>query len=182
MTTCREIISLGLQLSGVISLGRQPTDKEADTGMMVLQGMYDGMANDGLFCRYTDVYTTDDYTANEGERITANNAAITIPPTIMEDGVERPIKDLASVIVISGGNQANFVYSGGAWETMSALELESPAPLATRGKDGLASMFAMYFADAFGTGISPIQRNRALNFNRTLLSKFGTEREAVEYY
>ena len=54
MTTCRDIITLGLQLGRVVGVGRTPRASEAATGLEVLQGMYDGMVANGMFGRLTD--------------------------------------------------------------------------------------------------------------------------------
>lgn len=183
MTTMREIITLGLQLSRVIPLGSNPKAKESEAGLTVLQGIYDGMFADGQFAKLTDVYTTENYTAQENERIHAATATVTLPATVDEYEPRKP-RDLSAVVVISNTGQRNHVFSGGAWETCHGLTLDSTAPLASRGKDGLAALLAMYFAEAFGTQLGPMWVNRGNQFRASLSYKLGSTQSpaTADYY
>lgn len=183
MTTCREVITLGLQLARVIPLGRDPKAKESEAGLTILQGMYDSMFTDGMFGRLTDVYATENYTAQENERIIADNVTITIPDTII-DGDARTPRDLSAIVVLTSTGQRNYVFSGGVWELCHDLTLDSTAPLATRGKDGLAALLAMYFAEAFGTQLGPMWTRRGNVFRGSIAYKLGSTRDipAGEYY
>lgn len=184
MTTCRDIITLGLQLGRVIPMGREPKASEAATGLDVLQGMYDGFFANGMFGRLNDVYKDANYTAKEGERIYNDGVTITIPTTITDDGDERAPRDLSAIVVIASGVTTNRVYSQGAWRNCSALTLDSDAPLAERDKAGLAALFAMYFVEAFGGELSPMWKRRALQFQGSLSMKLGSTQPASEstYY
>lgn len=184
MTTVREIITLGLQLARVIPLGRDPKAKESEAGLTVLQGLYDGFFADGMFGRLTDVYATENYTAQEGERIIADNVTITIPDTVDPDGEVRTPRDLSAIVVITDVTELHYVFSGGRWETCHALTLDSTAPLASRGKDGLAALLAMYFAEAFGTQLGPMWTRRGNVFRGSVAYKLGSTRDtpAGEYY
>lgn len=183
-TTCREIITLGLQLARVIPLGKDPKAKESEAGLTIMQGMYDSMVTSGMFGRLTDVYKDTDCTAREGERITADSVTVTIPATITDDGDERAPRDLACVSVVTDGVLTNVVHSGGTWEVLTDLTLDSTAPFASRGKDGLAALLALYFAEAFGTQLGPAFTRRANEFRGSLAYKLGSTdgpREGVYY-
>lgn len=184
MTTVRDIITLGLQLARVIPLGRDPKASEIEAGMTILQGMYDGMVTGGMFGRLTDVYVSEDYTAKEGERITADNVTVTIPATVQDEGRVRAPRDLACVSVVTDGVLTNVVHTGGTWEVLTNLALDDTAPFATRGKDGLAALLALYFAEAFGTSLGPAFTRRANEFRGSLSYKLGSTdapREGVYY-
>ena len=175
-TTCRDIITLGLQLARIVPLGREPKAKESTTGLVILQGMYDSMFADGQFSKLTDVYATANYTAKENERIIADNATITIPDTIDD----RTPRDLSAIVVITNLTELHYVFSGGRWETAHALTLDSVAPLASRGSDGLAALFAMYFCEAFGNEpLGPMWTRRGHQFRGSLSYKLGSTRDVV---
>lgn len=182
MTTCRDIITLGLQMARIVPVGREPKDREASTGLTILQGMYDGYFADGLFGSLTDVYAQSAYTAKEGERVSTDSAAITIPATIDEAGTERAPRELSAIVVVTGGTALNYVYSNGAWEQCSGLALGSPAPLASRSAAGLAALFAKQYCEVFGGALGMETQRMALQFKSSLMHKLGTNQPAVEYY
>ena len=177
-TTCRDIITLGLQLARIVPLGREPKAKESTTGLVILQGMYDSMFADGQFSKLTDVYATANYTAKENERIIADNATITIPDTTDVDGPRTP-RDLSAIVVITNLTELHYVFSGGRWETAHALTLDSVAPLASRGSDGLAALLAIYYAEAFGGALGPMWTRRGHQFRGSLSYKIGSTRDVV---
>jgi hypothetical protein len=182
MTTCREIITLGLQLARVVGMGRDPRAAESELGLTVLQGMYDQMFTGAQFARLTDVYATEDYTAKENERIIADNATITIPDTIdVESGEPRTPRDLSAIVVITDVTELHYVFSGGRWETAHALTLDSTAPLATRDKVGLAALLAMYLSEAFGpsAALGPMWTRKAMQFQGSLSYKLGSTQDAA---
>lgn len=182
--TCRDIISDGLRLGRVVGIGRTPRASEAAEGLKVLQGMYDGFVVNGMFGRLTDVFTDEDYTANEWERIYNDGATITIPTTITNDGDERAPYDLSCIVVMASGVPTNRVYSGGAWRTLSDLTLDSDAPFSERDRTGLAALFALYYTEAFGSQLSPMWAKRGLQFQGSLSYKIGSTQPVSEgvYY
>jgi hypothetical protein len=184
MTTCRDVITLGLQLGRVVGLGREPRAIESETGLTVLQSMYDAMFANGQFARLTDVYATADYTAKENERIVADNATITIPDTIDLNGEVRTPRDLSVIIVVTDVDELNYVFSSGRWELASNLTLDSTAPLALRDNAGLSALFAMYYTEAFGSSLAPMWIRKALQFQGSLSYKLGTTQDvkAAVYY
>lgn len=182
MTTCRDIITLGLQLGRVVGVGRTPRASEASEGLTALQSLYDSMFADGPLGPFTDVYATETYTAQENERIIADGVTITIPDTIIENGETRTPKDLTAVIVITDTTQKNYVFSLGRWQVCDSLTLDSTAPLANRDKAGLAALLAMQYAEMFGAELPPMTARRAMDFRGKLVAKHSTKRSDPVYY
>lgn len=182
MTTCRDIITLGLQMARIVPLGQTPTDTEAATGLDVLQGIYDGWFANSLFGTFKDVYKTDAYTAEEFDRVTNSGGTITIPTTIVDEetGLTRAPRDLAAIVVIASGAATNRVYSGGAWRVCSGLTLGSTAPLADRNVAGLAAYFAHRYAETFGVSLGPAQQRMAQQFVGSLMWK--PPHDSAEYF
>lgn len=166
MTTCRDIITLGMNLAAILPMGRTPKAKEAEFGMTILQSMYDQLVADQIFGALTEVYTDIDYTAKEYESIYSAGATITIPDTIEDSctGKTRTPRDLACIVVESNSGREVSVFNGNSWEVLNDLTLDSDAPLATRNKAGLAALFALYFVDAFGGALGQMTRRNALLF------------------
>lgn len=182
MTTVRDIITAGMQQARIIPLGREPKAKEAERGLWVIQAMYDAMFADGPLGPFTDVYATTDYTAEENERIIADNVTITIPDTIIENGVTRTPKDLTAIIVVTDTTQKNYVFSLGRWQVCDGLTLDSDAPLANRDQQGLAALFAMEFAEMFGAELPPAIMRRALMFKGKIAAKHSTKKDDPVFY
>jgi len=183
MTTCRDIVTRALQMSGIVSLGRDPKAAEATLGLSSLQSLYDEWVNGGMFGRLKDIYTASNLTANEGERIHNDGATVTIPDTITNDGDERAPRQFACIVVIASGVATNRVYFNGAWQTLSGLDLADDAPLAGLSVDGLAGCVAERIASTFGGDLS-IGAARAAKAFRTALSyKLGSmQPEPVQVY
>lgn len=184
MTTCRTIITRSLQLARVVGIGRDPRATESDLGLEVLQGMYDAMFADGMFGRLTDYYATANYTAEEGQRIIADGATITVPDVITNDGDPRTPRDLAAIAIITDTDELNYVFSGGRWELASNLTLDSTAPLATRDTIGLASLLAIELGATFGKEPLPATIRRGLSFKGSVSYKLGSTQPVREgtYY
>jgi hypothetical protein len=180
MTTIRDIITQAMYRTGILALGRIPKSKETDSGLFLLQGLYDDLVMSGALGGLTDVYKTADYTANEFERIYANGATITLPDSIEEDGVTRTPKDLAA-IVVNDGAWRNYVWEG-EWVELTNLTLNATAPFAERGADGLACYLASNWADTFGAQVAPTVYQRGLRFKGLLMGQNATAVKAAEYY
>lgn len=170
MATCRDAITLALQMSGIVAVGRDPKDKEAALGLVALQSMFDEWFVGGMFGRFTDVYVTEDYTANEGERVTVDGANVTLPFTY-ED---RAPYDLSAVVVVTTTGADNFIYTNGAWESCTGLTLGSEAPLAGYGLDGLAGTLAERLASTFGTDVGVGAARAARLFKGAIMGKVGS--------
>lgn len=179
MTTCRDIVTRALQMSGIVALGRDPKAAEIEAGMVSLQSLYDEWFTGGMFGRLKDVYADGIYTANEGERITADGATITLP-TLYDD---RPPYEFSAVVIVTGGTADNFVYHNGAWNNCAGLLLGDDAPLASISVDGLAGCVAERLASTFGGDVSIGAARAAREFKRALSYKIGsTQAEPVGVY
>ena len=173
MTTCRDIVTRALQMSGVVRLGRDPKATEAEAGMISLQSLYDEWVNGGMFGRLTDVFTDVDYTAAEGDRVTVDGAIVTLPDTV-DDGTTRAPYKFSCVVLIENGEATNYVYYNGAWRTVSGLTLNDDAPLATISVDGLAGALASRICSTFGGDVSVGSQRAALQFMAALSLKIGS--------
>lgn len=182
MTTCRDIVTRALQMSGIVALGRDPKAPEIDAGMVSLQSLYDEWVQGGMFGRLTDVYTAVDYTAKEGERVYNDGATITIPDTINVDGDRAPYQ-FSCIVVLDAGVATNRVYHDGAWHIVSGLALGDDAPLASISVDGLAGCVAERIASTFGGDVSIGAARAARQFKTALSYKIGsTQPEPVGVY
>lgn len=176
MVTCRTIITRALQQATIVPLGRDPTSKEAEAGLSALAGMYEGWVSGSMFGRLKDVYESQDYTANVGERIFADDATITLPDTIEVDGVDTIPHDLGAVS-INDGTWRHWIWDG-QWTEITGLTLDSDAPLASRDREGLAACLAGYLAEGFGGQIGPFTQRRAARFESSLSLKLGSTQDA----
>lgn len=189
MTTCRDVVSQALHVTGIVGVGEDPDAAEATLGMDALQGMFDHWVANGMFGRLTDVYKTVDYTARERERVhVSGSPTITIPTTYREDGEEgtdRPPYDLSLIEVQSGSTRAVWLYDRSAWVNLVGLTLNSTCPLAdTRGKFGFACCLAEHFTGFAGASIPPQVMRAAQQFRHGLSYKLGSDRPAqtAEYF
>lgn len=180
MTTCRDIITQAMYRTSILALGRTPKAKEAENGMFLLQGLYDDLVMSGSLGGLTDVYKSVDYTVNEFERVYADGATITLPETIMDDGVERTPADLA-LVVVNDGTWRSYIWDG-SWVELTGLTLDDTAPLATRGQDGLACYLAANWVDTFGGQVSQAVYRRAMNFRALLMGQNATAVDLPEYF
>ncbi|CAB4137525.1 hypothetical protein UFOVP319_40 [uncultured Caudovirales phage] len=177
MTTCRDIVTRALQMSGIVALGRDPKAAETEAGMVSLQSLYDEWFTGGMFGRLKDVYADGIYTANEGERITADGATITLP-TLYDDN-KRPPYEFSAVVIVTGGTADNFVYHNGAWHNCAGLLLGDDAPLASISVDGLAGCVAERLVSTFGGDVSVGSARAARQFKQALSLKIGATQPAA---
>jgi hypothetical protein len=183
MSTVRDIVNRALQISRIVALGREPKASEADLGLEVVQGMFDGWVEGGMFGRLTDVYETANYTANEYERVTAPTAiTVTKPDTIPSE--DRAPYELACIVTVLNGAQTNYIYSQGEWLSLSGLSLSSDAPLAHYDRHGMACAVAARLCETFGGQMTPNNLMAGRKFVGRIMDKFGkTERPmATTYY
>lgn len=181
MTTCRDIVTRALQMSGIVALGRDPKAAEIDAGMVSLQSLYDEWVNGGMFGRLTDVYKTGAYTANEGERV--HGGTVTLPDPVTNDGDARSPRQFACIVTITAGVATNSVYFDGDWRTVSGLALGDDAPFATISADGLAGCVAERLSSTFGGDVAVGAARAAREFKRALSYKIGsTQPEPVGVY
>lgn len=137
-----------------------------------------------------DVVTSVDYEAKPGERIRAlAGAAVTFPTEISDGGAVYPPYDLSLIEVfdVVAGERTMKVWEAGRgdWVDLVNIDLNSEAPLASRGLMGLAATLAA--SGAFGVLFTPnLDPNLApviKAFRRGLIGKMGGDREraAADY-
>mgnify|MGYP003659349723 CR=1 FL=1 len=179
MATCQQIISTALRMARIVPLASEPKAKEAEHGLIVLQGIYDDWMGRGMFGRLKDIYTTDDYTAEEGDRIFADGATITLPELMDGDRVPR---DLACVSV-DDGDLRHYVWDG-EWVELTRLALSSECPLSARDPAGLSSLLAIQLAESFGEQCGPATAAKGLRFQAGLMAKANStqDRTGAEYF
>lgn len=189
MPSCNDIVALALRQAGIIGLNAVPTASEADTGLTVLQGLYEGWAVGGMFGRLADVLTSTDREAKEGERIrVADGAAIALPDEIDGEGGPRAPRDLALVEIYDVDADVSTInlFDRDKWVELNDLELTDEAPMAKRGRDGLAACLAESYAEMFGGAIGPGVAARARAFRGGIIAKRGSTQDRqgseADYY
>lgn len=190
MPTCRDIITAALRQARIISPGETPEAEEIDDGLFCLQGMYESWVETGMFGRLADVYKTADYNGLEGEAVTIAGGNVTVASTFAEDGstgTDRAPYDLSCIRVFDRdvSTYSTQVYDRFQWVSLTSLTLDAEAPLASRGRDGLAACLAERYVEQFGAGaISTSILRLANNFRMTISLKLGSTRpdRVVEYF
>lgn len=189
MPTCADIITRALRKSRVYAAGETPSADDMADGLDELQNLYEQWGSNGMFGRLTDVLTADDYEASPNERITVTDSAtITIPTSFEADGEDYPPYDTAfiEVIDVDGGSVTRYIYESGAWVEISNLALVDEAPLAGKGRGGLAACLALTFAEEFGerAQVGPGVMRQAAAFKTGLSLKAGGDamRTAPDYF
>jgi hypothetical protein len=180
MATCLAICNRALRLARIVAIGDEPSSSELDEAMTVLRSFYQRLADTALRPD-SEVYETEDYTADEGERIYCTGT-VTLPDLI-EDGSERRVKDLASVQYKDETEDAwqTWISDKGDWVRIDDLEESDTAPLSDRNMDGLSCLVAMEVAGTFGSlaDIDPITVKKAARFQSQMQPR---NDDPVEYY
>lgn len=192
--TVREVCTSALRKARQVRVGGTPAAEETEAAKATLQSIYHEAIGKGWFGRLTDVSLTDStaYEAKENERIFNNtpldeDITITLPETIDDDvtGQTRPPRDYSLVVVV-GDTERAFLFSSrlGAWQDLTALTLNTAAPLADRSFDGLASLLALRIAGDYGADVSAATTVAAANFLSLITHKADRERAetAVDYF
>lgn len=186
MTTCRDVVTLALQMARVVAIGRDPKAAEADYGMTTLQSVYDNLFASGAFGTLKGVYAADDYDADEGDKVTAETGVVvSLPDTVeADDGTSRAPYDLTAICVVQDGLVTNSVWWDGAWQTCSNLTLDDDAPLASMDLTGLGALVARDLAETYGTSLTQGQMVASNRFRMALFYKLGSDRgrAANEYF
>ena len=194
MATCLDIITSALKLARVLPSGGTPSASETEDGMDCLQSLYDEWVAGGMFGKLTDTYLTADDTAREGNRYLLASGVTLTEPTVIPaedsaDGTARQPRDLAIYeSLTSTGTRSVRLYDRTGWVDLLGLTTTSIAPLASRGKMGLAAClatsgaFAAMFNDT--ATMNPDVRSVANTFRASLSYKLGTTRDrtASEYF
>lgn len=188
MTTCRQTITYALRQARVLASGDDPSSDEAADGLVALQALYDLWVANGMFGRLTDVYVTEDYEAEEGERVIAPSGVTITFPTTIDDECEdsRAPRDLSCIETIIDGVRVVKVWDRTGWVDLLGLELDDDAPLSSRSAWGLAAALATSgaFSALFGGEPGPDIRLLAQQYVGGLVYKLGTTRDraAGEYF
>jgi hypothetical protein len=179
MATCTEIIGRALRMARVVAKGDEPTSTESAEAMTALLSIYQRLAHTALSTD-TERYETDDYTAEEGERIYCTGT-VTLPTTIDDGDTRRPL-DLAA-IQYQDENTASawrtYVSDKGTWTRIDNLVEASDAPFADRNQDGLAALLAVEIAHEYGKEPSGATIAQARRFQSQMQPR---NTDPVEYY
>lgn len=188
MPTCRDIITRALRKIRVYAAGEEPSADDINDGLEELQNLYEQWGSNGMFGRLKDVATAVDYEAGENERIrVTDGATITIPTELTElDEEDRPPYDTAfiEVVDVDAETVTRHLFDAGAWVTIGNLALGDEAPLASKGRGGLAACLAVAIAEEYGETAGPAVQRQAASFKTGLALKLGSSapRTAPDYY
>lgn len=174
MATCRDIVTRALHMTGVVPREEDPSAAELEQGLTVLQSLYDGWLQGGMFGRLTDVYEPGDYEAEEGQRVFIDSGTATLPATV--DDESRKPRDLVAIEVTDDAGRRAYIWDRNAWVRLDSLAAGDDAPLAERGVNGLAACLALAYADEFGADVRPGVVRQCAAFKTALSFKFGSER------
>lgn len=169
MTTCRDIVQSALRKAKIIGLDDDAEAHEAQEGMDILQGIYDGFFASSEFGILNDVYVADDYTAKESERITLEGAHTVTLPAYVGEGTSRRAPYELSAIEIVG--QSRNIWEQGSWMDIDSLDLDSAPPLLQFGKAGLSAYLAIELAGTFGGELSQSTVRSASRFIAAMRAK-----------
>ena len=187
MPTCGDIITRAIRKARVYAAGETPSDEDMNDGLDELLNLYEQWGSNGMFGRLADVSTNDDYEASPNERVTiTGGGTVTIPTEIADDGTEYPPYDTAfvEVVDVDAGLVTRYLYENGAWVELSNLDLTDEAPLAGKGRSGLAACLALAYAEEFGAEVGPGVARQAASFKTGLSMKYGSDanRTAPDYF
>jgi len=172
MATCRDIIYRAYRMMGVVPNTDDPTADELETGLGVLQGIYDRVADAR---DYTPVVASGTYDANENERVTGATA-VNLPTTVVDcvTGEDRAPKDTAFVQYDIGAGFVTHVSDRGSWVALDGLEAGDEAPFSKRNSEGLSALVALEMAESHpGAAIGPMTAQKARRF-QTIFSRSDT--------
>ena len=157
MTTCRDVITRAYQMMGVAPIGEDIDATEAETGLSVLQSIFDRIVDKRVF---KPVIASGIYDANEGERI--SGAASVVLPTVIEDDCEdRPPHDRAMIQYDIGAGMLTFAWDRTAWTALDGLSLNSSVPFA-RNSEGLSALVALELSETYpGAAVGPFTVRKA---------------------
>jgi hypothetical protein len=182
MATCRYIIKRGLQKLAIIAPGNDPEASEAETGLAVLQGLFDTWANAGMFGRLdaagiTEIEAQDIVTTALPEI----GAPVSLPILVKNsDGEDVLPPDLAYAEYVNTSTSERRAYlfdrRTAKWARIDALTLDTDCPLAVRNSEGMASALAVYMAGDFGVEPGPLVLRQAGSFQVALSTRMGEPR------
>ena len=180
MTTCREVIQSAYRRSGIMAMGVNMNEAQAQVGLELLSGMYQNLIVGGMFGRATDkIYdSASDYEAEEGYRIYNTQGATIALPVLVDDpdapeGTRQP-RDGAFITIVNpdaGVPTEQYIYdrSIGKWVGIHSLALSTEAPLCGRYEDHIKNMLAVRLLGESGQP-APLELMRAEGRARLALS------------
>lgn len=187
MPTCRDIITDAYRMAGVIGIGASPTAGEADFALIGLQGMFQAWVGSGLFGTMIDVFTSEDYTAAEGERVHVDACTVTIPMTVTNsDGTTRAPLLMSAVQIVTNAAVSTYIFDRNQWQNVETLTLSDECPAASFGRRGLAACLAIEIANvpAFAANVTPGLMEACRGFKTSLMrSRYAAlDTREIEYF
>lgn len=152
MTTCRDVIQSAYRRSGIMAMGVNMNEAQAQVGLELLTGMYQNLLVGGMFGRAKDVIydSLTDHVACEGTRIYNKQGAVITLPVLVEDrceGGQRQPRDGAFVTIVNpvDGTTEQYIYdrSLAKWVGLHSLALMTEAPLCGRFEDHIKNLLAV---------------------------------------
>jgi hypothetical protein len=182
MATCRYTIKRGLQKLAIIAPGDDPDASEADTGLAVLQGLFDAWANAGMFGRL-DVDSIAGIEADDvvSVALPESGAPVSLPIVVKDsDGEDVLPPDLAYAEYVNTSTSERRAYlfdrRMAKWTRIDTLTLDSECPLSRRNSEGMAAVLAVYMAGDFGVTPGPLVVRQAGSFQLALSTRMGEPR------
>lgn len=167
MATVRDIVTRSLRMAKVIGQGEMADGDELESGVSILQSMYDQWLIGGMFGRLNDRYEDGNYTAGAGQRIFVKDGTVTLPDY---SDTQCRWRDLAAIEAFDEQGRKVWLWDRDSWVRLDGLDANSVAPLSLRGENGLAACHAILFADEFGgeVGNSIVMQARTFKYNLSL--------------
>lgn len=191
--TCLDII-----VGAVIELGARDAedamnggiaDWEAERSLSILKAMFREAVDSGLFGRLTEYVATEDYEAEEQQRVFADGFTITLPDEVEDayTGDTRKPRDLAMIQVVDDGADPQVsVYDAhkAAWARLDNLTLSGTCPLAARNRHGLECALARRLSGTFQKPIPESTAGYASGLSSILSNRRSAPRQAThaEFY
>jgi hypothetical protein len=181
MATCRAIIKRALQKLAIIAPGNDPEASEADTGLAVVQGLFDGWGSGGMFGRVINGLAGIDPDTIVSTALPEPGAPVELPILVRDsDGEEVPPPDLAYAEHVdeTTSDRRAYLYDGrmAKWVRVDALTLDSDCPLARRNSEGMAAVVAVAMAEDFGVTPGPRLTVQAGQFLFGMSARYGEKR------
>lgn len=189
MATCLEIIEGALVELGARPLGDAVGAEEAARGLALMQAMYREAVEKGVFGRVEEYLASDDYEAEEGQRVYSAGHTITLPTTIedADTGDDRRPLDLAMIqVVYASADPQISIYDAhvGAWVRIDNLTLAGTAPFSGRNRHGLECALAGKLAASFQRPVPDSTNAYASGLASVLTNRFSAPRStpAATFY
>jgi hypothetical protein len=179
----RDLAVKVLRKTGEIGLTEQPDGPEENAVLEAAQGFYQSWALSQI---RTERMVSADGEAREYERVSSTvDVAMTRPATISDPDAEggwRSPRNGAVIEFALGDPHEIWIFSSlvADWQQIEDLTLDSSAPLAAFGMDGLACAVAEYMGSDAGRELSPQVLKDAARF-RMKINAVPQAMEAVFY-